>query len=500
MFAILLALGLATTSQTAAAPPASAPTSAPTSAPAEPKPLDAAALTGLPFRNIGPALMEGRIVDIAVNPRDHSEYCVAAASGGVWKTVNAGTTFTPVFDAAGSYSIGCIAIDPANPLTVWVGSGENNSQRSVGFGDGVYRTRDGGKTWENLGLRDSEHIGMIRIDPRDSDTVYVAAQGPLWRAGPERGLYKTTDGGRSWRPVLRVSEHTGISEVHLDPRDPDTLYAAAYQRRRHVWTLIDGGPESAIYKSTDGGQSWRKTTRGLPGVDLGRIGLAVAPANPDVLYAIVEAADGEGGIFRSTDRGESWEKRSGYMASSPQYYCELFVDPSDAQHVYSMDTFLSEARDGGKSWKRVPIESVHVDFHALWIDPGNPRHMLTGNDGGLYETWDAAANWNYKANLPITQFYRVCTDNATPFYNVYGGTQDNNTEGGPSRTLDRIGIANEHWFITVGGDGFKSQVDPCEPNIVYSQYQHGGLIRFDRRTGETVDIKPREAFGAEGLR
>ncbi len=326
-----------------------AQTSAPTttSAPTAAGPT-AEAFAGLKFRSIGPALMSGRIGDFAVNPQDRRQYYVAVASGGVWKTVNAGTTWTPIFDGQGSYSIGCLALDPHNPSVLWVGTGENNSQRSVGFGDGVYRTRDGGQTWEHLGLKNSEHIGRIVIDPRDSDTVYVAAQGPLWRAGPERGLYKTTNGGQTWTCVLYGSPDTGVNEVHIDPRDPDVLYASAYQRRRHVWTLINGGPESALYKSTDAGANWRKLTHGLPDADLGRIGLAVAPANPDVLYAIVEAADGKSGFFRSVDRGEHWERRSDYKTTSPQYYNELTCDPRDAERVYVMDTFLHVTTDGGK--------------------------------------------------------------------------------------------------------------------------------------------------------
>ena len=464
---------------------------------AEEKLMSAGTFAGLKLRSIGPALTSGRVVDFAVNPENRAHYYVAVASGGVWKTTNAGTTWTPVFDGQGSYSIGCVTMDPHNPAVVWVGTGENNSQRSVGFGDGVYRTRDGGGTWENLGLKDSEHIGMILIDPRDSDTVYVAAQGPLWRPGNDRGLYKTTNGGATWTRILDISDDTGVNEVHMDPRDPDVLYASAYQRRRHVWTLIDGGPESAIYKSADAGKTWRKLTNGLPGVDKGRIGLDVSPINPDVIYAIVEAADGKGGVFRSVDRGETWEQRNSYMSTSPQYYNELVCDPQDVDRVYSLDTFLHVTEDGGKTFNRVPREFRHVDDHALWLDPNDPDYMLIGCDGGVYESFDRAANWSYKPNLPVTQFYRVSVDNSVPFYYVYGGTQDNSTLGGPSRTRGSGGIANEDWFVTVGGDGYETAVDPEDPNIVYSQWQYGGLVRHDRRSGENVDIKPREAPGED---
>ena len=336
---------------------------------------------------------------------------------------------------------------------------------------------------------------MIVVDPNDSDIVYVAAQGPLWRWGGDRGLYKTTDGGKNWRRILHISDDTGVNEVHIDPRDPNVLYASAYQRRRRVWTLINGGPESAIYKSTDAGANWRKLEHGLPSVDMGRIGMAISPVNPDVVYAIIEAADEEGGFFRSIDRGETWTKRSDYMASSPQYYNELVCDPVEVDRVFALDTFLHVTHDGGESFQRVPRDHRHVDDHALWINPANNKHLLVGCDGGVYESRDGGANWDYKENLPLTQFYRVSVDNSTPFYYVYGGTQDNNSMGGPSRTTSRAGITNEDWFITVGGDGYETQVDPEDPNIVYSQWQYGGLVRHDRRSGETVDIKPREQPG-----
>ena len=449
------------------------------------------AIKSMRLRAIGPALMSGRVGDFAVDPRNASVRYAAVCSGGVWKTTDAGVTWSPIFDGQGSYSIGCVTIDPTNPNTVWVGSGENNSQRSVSFGDGVYKSTDNGSSWKNMGLKDSEHIGMIAVDPRDGDRVFVAAQGPLWRSGGDRGLYRTTDGGANWEKVLEISDETGVNEVYIDPRDPDTMYASSYQRRRHVWTLIDGGPESNIWKSTDGGTSWRKLTRGIPGGDKGRIGMAMAPTDPDVLYAIVEAADGKGGVFRSTDRGESWSKRSSFMTSSPQYYNELVPDPHNVDRVYALDTFLNMTNDGGRTWSRVPGGNRHVDDHALWIDPADTDHLLVGCDGGIYESWNLGGDWRFAPNLSVTQFYRVAVDYDEPFYNIYGGTQDNSTLGGPSRTFDSAGSTNADWFVVVGGDGFEPQIDPTDPNIVYGQWQHGGLVRYDRRTGQTVSVVPR---------
>jgi photosystem II stability/assembly factor-like uncharacterized protein len=466
----------------------------------KPGTFDSRAFTGLTFRSIGPAVTSGRIGDIAVDPTSPSTWYVAAASGGVWKTINAGTTWTPIFDKQASYSIGCVVIDPKDPLTIWVGTGENNSQRSVSYGDGVYKSADGGATWKNVGLKSSEHIGMITIDPRDSNVVYVAAQGPLWNSGGDRGLYKTTDGGKNWKKILDISADTGVSEVIYDPRNPDVLYAVAYQRRRHVWTLINGGPESAIHKSLDGGATWQKAVSGLPDVNLGRIGIAISQSDPDKLYAIVEAADGKSGFFRSLNGGAKWEKRSDYKSSSPQYYQEIFVDPKDADRVYSMDTWMMVSEDGGSTFKKVGERWKHVDNHALYIDPRDTKHLIAGCDGGVYESFDRGATWEFIPNLPLAQFYKLAIDNARPFYNVYGGTQDNNTVGGPSRTPNENGIRNSDWFVTVTGDGFQPRIDPEDPNIVYSESQYGGLARFDRRTGEQVDIRPLAAKGEAPLR
>ncbi len=457
--------------------------------------MSSGTFSGLKFRCIGPAYCSGRIGDFAVNPDNPSEYFVAVASGNIWKTTNNGTTYDPIFDKYGAYSIGCLAMDPNNPNVVWAGTGENNSQRALGYGDGVYKTMDGGKSWKNMGLKTSRQIGKILIDPRDSDVVYVAAEGSVWGPGGDRGLYKTTDGGKNWNAVLTISEHTGVSDMVMDPRDPDVIYAASHQRRRHVFTKIDGGPETAIYKTTDGGKNWRELKSGIPSCDKGAIGLAISPVNPDVIYAIIEAQGESGGFFRSTDRGESWRKMSSYMSTSPQYYNEIFCDPKDVDKVYSMDTVTKFTDDGGKTWHNLGRKARHVDDHALWIDPNDTRHLLIGGDGGIYESFDAGNDWIHKSNLPVTQYYRVAVDNSEPFYYVYGGTQDNNSMGGPSRTTCSYGILNEDWFVTNGGDGFWSAIDPVEPNIVYAESQYGGMVRYDRQSGESIRIKPQPRKG-----
>ncbi|NQZ75123.1 MAG: glycosyl hydrolase [Ekhidna sp.] len=452
-------------------------------------PLYDVAWNSLSFRSIGPAFTSGRIADFAVNPDNPSEFYVATAAGGVWKTTNKGLNFKPVFDDQGSYSIGVVEMDPNNHNVIWVGTGENNNQRSVAYGDGVYKSMDGGKSWEHKGLKESEHIGMIAIDPTNSDVVYVAATGPVWSAGGDRGLYKTTDGGDSWTKILDISVHTGIHEVHLDPRNSNIVYAVSHQRRRHVFTYISGGPESTIYKSTDGGQNFRKIAKGLPGGDLGRVGLDISPANPDVIYAVVEAQEDKGGFYRSTDLGESWERRSKYV-SSGNYYQEVIADPVDVDLVYVMNTFAGVSEDGGKTFKNVGEKNKHIDNHALWIDPRNPSYLLNGNDGGVYESYDRGKTWRFFPNLPVTQFYKLAVSTDYPFYYVYGGTQDNFTLGGPSQTTETTGISNRNWFVTWLGDGFEPHVDPTNPDIVYSQSQYGNLMRFDRSSGAVKNIVP----------
>ncbi len=455
---------------------------------------------GLEFRSIGPAFTAGRIADIAIDPTSQSTWYVAVGSGGIWKTTNRGTTWTPIFDDEGSYSIGCITIDPNDPNTIWVGSGENVSGRHAGYGNGVYRSRDGGKNWENVGLQGSERIGMIRIDPRDSNTIFVAAQGPLWSGGGERGLFKSTDGGDSWQKVLGNGlgnteiddQYTGVSEVHMDPRDADVMYAVSWQRLRTVAVLMDGGPGSGIHKSEDGGETWRELAEGLPEENRGKTGLAISPQNPDVIYATIELANRSGGFWRSTDGGESWEKRNEYLSSGtgPHYYQELFASPHKFDRVYQMDVNLHVTEDGGQNFTKLEHDTKHVDHHAMAFDANDENYLLVGNDGGVYESFDLGKTWRFANNMPITQYYKVAVDYDEPFYNVYGGTQDNNSHGGPSRTDNNVGIQSSDWFITLFGDGHQSAVDPENPDIVYAQWQQGNLTRFDRKTGESVYIRP----------
>jgi len=461
--------------------------------------MNADTFSGLKFRSIGPGVESGRVMSIAVNPKQTNEFYVGVASGGVWKTVNDGTTWSPVFSNEGSYSVGWVALDPNDSSVVWVGSGESNSQRSVSYGDGIYRSVDGGKSWDNLGLKKSEHIGRVVIDPRDSKVVYVAAEGPLWGPGGDRGLYKTTDGGKTWKAVLTISENTGVNDIAMDPSNPDILYASAYQRRRHVFTLIDGGPESAIYKSTDAGATWNKLKSGLPSVDMGRIGLAISPADPNVVYAAIEAADGKGGIFRSDDKGANWERRNEFDVGA-MYYARIVPDPKNVDRIFIMNVELRESRDGGKTLHKVNEANHHGDNHAMWIDADNTKHWLLGSDGGMYETWDDAKTWQFKANLPTMQFYDVAVDYAQPFYNVCGGTQDYFSWCGPSRTHSLNGIVNSDWFVTTGGDGFRSQVDPQDPNTIYSESQYGVLIRYDKPTGQELVLQPLEGKGEPPLR
>ncbi len=451
--------------------------------------LNSELVSELRLRSLGPTLKPGRLADIAVDPRNRSLWYLASASGGLWKTTNRGNNWEPIFDQGGSYSLGCVTIDTSNPDVIWLGTGENSSNRSVGYGDGVYKSTDGGQSWKHMGLSDSQHTGKILVDPRDSDVVFVAAEGPLWSDGGDRGLFKTTDGGRAWKAVLEISDNTGVTDIAFDPRNPEVLYAASYQRRRHVGLLIGGGPESAIYKTIDGGLTWKKLRNGLPTVDIGRIALAVSPQNPDVVYALVYAAGDESGFFRSADRGETWTRQSNYKVVDPQYYGEIYADPHKFDRVYAMDMITNVTEDGGKDFKRVKWR-MHVDHHAMAFDPTDAGHLLVGNDGGLYECYDRGRSWRHFTNLPTAQFYRVETDNHLPFYNVYGGTQDNGSMAGPSRTINRVGIRTSEWIQTGGGDGFQPRIDPENPDVVYGLSQNGAAFRLDKRTGVRTNIRP----------
>ncbi len=458
----------------------------------------AKAAASLTFRTLGPGLMSGRIQDIAVHPRDRSTWYVAAGSGGIWKTSNAGTTFAPVFDGQASYSIGEITLDPANPEVVWVGTGENVSGRHVGWGDGVYRSRDAGRTWERMGLAASQHIGRILIDPRDSRVVLVAAEGPLWSAGGERGVYRSGDGGVTWTAALQIDENTGITDLEFDPANPDVVYAAAYQRRRHVWGFLGGGPKSGIWKSVDNGKSWRQLATGLPKGDMGKIGLAVTAADPNLVYATIEATGEERGFYRSRDKGESWERRNGYISggTGPHYYQEIEASPVNPDLVYQMDVFLHVTRDGGATFGLLETgRAKHSDNHALVIDPSNGRHLLVGTDAGLYQSFDEGTSWRHFPNLPVSQFYKVAVNNREPFYDVMVGAQDLGTLHGPSRTLNRDGVRNQDWYVPLGADGYGVAFDPRDPELLYLMYQEGMLFRNDRRSDEPLSIRPMPAAG-----
>ena len=451
--------------------------------------LSAASFSGMKWRSIGPAFASGRIADFAVNPTNFSEYYVAVASGHIWKTTNNGITFDPIFDNYGVYSIGCITMDPNNTNVLWTGTGENNHQRALGYGNGIYKTADGGKSWENMGLKDSRQIGDIIIDPRNSHVVYVAAEGSAWGPGVERGVYKTTDGGKTWEKVLEISENTGVANICFEPGNPDVIYAGAEQRRRRQFGKIGGGPESAFYKSIDAGKTWDKLTNGIPGVDKGGMAITVSPVDPNKVYVMFEASNDKGGVYRSTDRGGSFSKMNDYN-SSGQYYSELYADPVNADKIYSADTYSRYSEDGGKTWNNFSNNQRHVDDHALWIDPNNTDHFFIGGDGGIYESWDGGSSYLFKTTLPVTQFYRVSVDNTEPFYWVYGGTQDNNSMGGPSQNTNRGGVTSDEWVVTLGGDGFWQAIDPNNTDIVYSAYQYGNIYRYDKKSGERLKVQP----------
>jgi photosystem II stability/assembly factor-like uncharacterized protein len=441
--------------------------------------------------------MSGRIADIVIHPNNENVWYVAVGSGGVWKTENAGTTWNSIFDAQVSYSIGCITLDPQNQEIVWVGTGENVGGRHVGYGDGIYKSEDGGKSWKDMGLKESEHLSKIIIHPTDSNIIWVASQGPLWSSGGERGVYKSIDGGETWERKLGDAEWIGATDLLIDPRNPELLYAATWQRHRTVAGYLGGGPGTAIYKSMDGGEKWDKLTNGLPISNMGKIGLAISPQRPDVIYAAIELDRRKGGVYRSENQGASWTKMSDAVAGAtgPHYYQELYVSPHNFDELYLANNYMLESFDGGKTFKRMNESEKHVDNHAMAFKKDDPNYILVGCDGGLYESFDKTRNWKFIDNLPVTQFYKIAVDDAEPFYFVYGGTQDNNTQGAPSRTDNVHGIRNSDWFNVLGGDGHQPATEPGNPNIVYAQWQQGNLNRHDRISGENVNIKPQPDVG-----
>ena len=453
--------------------------------------------SGLKFRSIGPALMSGRISDIVIHPENENVWYVTAGSGGVWKTENSGTTWKSIFDGQKSYSIGCISLDPQNPNIIWVGTGENVGGRHVAYGDGIYKSEDGGNSWKNMGLKKSEHLSKIIVHPNNSNIIWVASQGPLWSKGGERGVYKSIDGGKSWQQTLGDSEWVGATDLLIDPRNSDLLYAATWQRHRTVAGYLGGGPGTAIYKSNDGGDNWIKLKKGLPKSNMGKIGLVLSPQKPDVIYAAIELDRRTGGVYKSENQGASWKKMSDAVAggTGPHYYQELYASPHNFDEIYLADNYMQVSFDGGKTFVRMNETEKHVDNHAVAFKSSDKNYILVGCDGGLYESFDKTKNWKFIDNLPLTQFYKIAVDDNKPFYNIYGGTQDNNTQGAPSRTDNIHGIRNSDWFIILGGDGHQPATEPGNPNIVYAQWQRGNLNRHDRLTGENINIKPQPAFG-----
>ena len=454
-------------------------------------------LSGMSLRGIGPATNSGRVSDIDIHPDDESTWYVAVGSGGVWKTTNNGTTFEPIFDGQSSYSIGDVTIDPSTPSTVWVGTGENVGGRHVGFGDGIYKSTDGGRSWANMGLEESERLSTIIVHPKNSDIVWVAAQGPLWSSGGQRGLYKTTDGGETWRKVLGEGEWTGVTDIVIDPRNPDRLIAATWDRHRTVAAYFGGGPGSGLHKSEDGGETWEALRTGLPGGPLGKIGLAISPQNPDRVYAAIETIRADGGVWMSEDRGASWRKMSDAVSggTGPHYYQELYASPHQEGRLYLVSNYTQISDNHGADFYGMNVNDKHVDDHAIAFKASDPDYVLIGSDGGLYETFDLTESWRYVRNLPVMQYYKISLDDSYPFYNIYGGMQDNGSNGGPSRTTFDTGIRNADWSATLGADGHDSATEPGNPNIVYAETQQGGLHRIDLTTRDQVFIQPQAREG-----
>lgn len=451
-------------------------------------------LKNLEFREIGPAVMGGRIGDFAVVESNPNIVYVGTASGGVWKTTNNGTTWTPVFDKEGVSTIGDIAIAPSDPAVVWVGTGEPNNRQSSSWGDGIYKSLDAGKTWQRMGLVATHHIGRIVIHPKNPEVVYAAALGHLWGPNPDRGVYKTTDGGKTWNQVLKINDDTGVSDIAMDPESPDTLYAAAYERRRTPFGFNGGGPGSAIYKTTDGGVNWKKLTKGLPyenGGDTGRIGLDIYRKDPNIVYAIVQHE--KGGTYRSEDKGETW-KKMGDTNPRPSYYSQIRIDPTNDLRIWELGAQMYYSEDGGKTFSTQRVKGIHGDFHAMWIDPADSNHIITGCDGGIHWSYDNGRTWDFLNIIAIGQYYEVGLDNEKP-YQICGGLQDNGSWCGPSMSLTRDGITNQDWTLMPGGDGFYAEIDNVEPWIVYTESQDGHISRRDAHTGQQREIMPEAKAG-----
>lgn len=447
------------------------------------------ALKSLNFREIGPAIMGGRIDDFAVVESNPNIVYVGTATGGIWKTTNGGISWEPQFDKQSVSTIGDLALAPSDPSILWAGTGEPNNRQSSSWGDGIYKSTDAGKTWAKMGLEETRHIGRVVIHPTNPNTVYVAALGHLWGPNHDRGVYKTSDGGKTWTQSLYINDDTGVSDIAMDPDSPETLYAAAYERRRTPYGFNGGGTHGAIYKTTDGGATWRKLTKGLPyesGGDVGRIGLDIYRRNPNIVYAEIQHA--KGGIFRSEDKGETWTKMSG-TNPRPSYYSQIRIDPNNDLRIWVLGAPMSFSEDGGKTFTTRRVSKIHGDFHAMWINPANSNHMIVGSDGGIYWSYDSGRTWDFVNTIPLGQFYEIGLDMQKP-YHVCGGLQDNASWCGPSQTLGPDGPTNDDWVRIVRGDGFYAQIDPTDSNTVYSESQDGHLLRRNMKTLEARSIMP----------
>jgi photosystem II stability/assembly factor-like uncharacterized protein len=446
------------------------------------------AFSRLEYRSIGPAAMGGRVADVEGVPGDPNVVYVASASGGLWKTTNGGTTWKPIFERQGTISLGDIALAPSNPEVVWVGTGETNVRNSVSFGDGVYKSTDGGKTWQHMGLTDTERISAIVINPQNPDIVYIGALGHAFGANEERGVFMTTDGGKTWTKTLYIDNQHGVADLEIDPTNPNILYVGMWSFERKPWTYRSGSEKGGVYKSIDGGRTWNKLTNGLPKL-MGRIGIRVAPSNPNVVYVIVEAK--EGTLYRSDDRGETFKNvsKNTDIVSRGFYYTRVRVDPTNENHIFAVASTLFTSVDGGKTFRSI-TGKTHVDFHALWLDPKNPKRMWDGQDGGVAVSYDGGETWEAVYNIPLGQFYQIHADNRLPFYYVMGGLQDNGSWSGPSRTREPVGIMNDDWRMVSFGDGFYVINHPDNPELYLSESQGGEIVWTDWRSREQQSVNP----------